>query len=160
MPTSPRQPPSRLLKRDPGGPMLLVLTARVRFEMLERSPVLNDDLHSEDVPEETALRTFLELANHRLHREKHRQPFVDLPRLVDPHADQEDDEIAVELSRHAGRDDLGHEIGPPGITKSKTTNTRNEEATKTRKHETSFGGSLRSTRPDRPLVPFVLHATP
>ena len=45
-----------------------------------------------------ALNVFGEHARHRLH---HRQPLVNMQRLVDAQADQEDDEVAVESGGEA-----------------------------------------------------------
>ena len=36
------------------------------------------------------------------------QPFVDFPNLVDPHADQKDDEITFDFGSHAATHYLGH----------------------------------------------------
>jgi hypothetical protein len=49
---------------------------------------------------------------HLRHRTGDRQPFEHLPRLVDAHADQEDDEVALDSPRDAAGDDLGHAMAP------------------------------------------------
>jgi hypothetical protein len=50
----------------------------------------------------------LELAHHPWHRDEDRQPLPRLPEAVDPHADQEDDEVALDLGGHALGDDRCH----------------------------------------------------
>jgi hypothetical protein len=46
--------------------------------------------------QQTKMRLRPQLANHAIHRGDDRQPFVDAQRLIDAHADEEDDELAVE----------------------------------------------------------------
>jgi hypothetical protein len=53
-------------------------------------------------------RPLLELTQHLRHREEDGQPLPRLPELVDAHADQEDDESAFDLRRHALVDHLCH----------------------------------------------------
>jgi hypothetical protein len=53
-------------------------------------------------------RPLLELTQHPRHREEDGQPTPRLPELVDPHADQEDDEGAFDLRRHTPVNDLCH----------------------------------------------------
>ena len=50
----------------------------------------------------------VEQAQHRRQSPGHGQPFVDLPDLVDAHADQEDDDFALHLGRDSFSADFGH----------------------------------------------------
>jgi hypothetical protein len=49
-----------------------------------------------------------ELRQHAGHGREDRQPKVGPPGLVDPHADQEDHQLALVLVGHALTDDVGH----------------------------------------------------
>src|SRR5215203_6791189 len=112
MPTYPLDPDA-LVEVDPGGPMGRVAAARIGLQVLEGAPEL-DEHRSPWASEisagtkEPGFRSLLELTQHLRHREEDGQPLPRLPELVDPHADQEDDEGAVDLSRHALVNDLCH----------------------------------------------------
>src|SRR5215217_1871265 len=104
MPTSPLDP-TRLLNSTPGGPMGRVAAARIGLQVLEGAP--EPDEHrapwASEIfagTKEPGFRPLLELTQHPRHREDG-EPLPRLPDLVDPHADQEDDESAVYLRRHA-----------------------------------------------------------
>jgi len=92
----------------PGWPVLPLVAARVRLELLERPPVLHDDPRPEYRAEKSRVRPRLQLLHHPRHGQEHRQPLVNLPELVDAHADQEDDEIALDVGRHPLGIDAGH----------------------------------------------------
>ena len=55
-----------------------------------------------------------ELGQHPRHGGGNRPPLPDLPRLVDPRPDQEDDEAAVHLGADAPVDHPGHPAPPVG----------------------------------------------
>ena len=100
--------PYPLVERHPSRPMLLVPTARVRFQVLKRPPILNDDSKALDVPKEAALRVRFQFLQHPRHREKHGQPLVNHPWLIDAHPNQEDHEVSFDLRRHSARNHLRH----------------------------------------------------
>src|SRR5215216_5760743 len=88
-----------------------VAAARIGLEVLEGAPELDE--HRSPWASEIAAgtkepgsRAMLELPQHPRHREEDGQPLPRLPELVDPHADQEDDEGALDLRRHALVNDL------------------------------------------------------
>src|SRR5919198_3717058 len=90
-----------------------VAVARVALEVLEGAPVLDQHRspRAGEVPagaKEPGFGSLFQLAEHPRHGDEHRQPLPDLPELVDPHADQEDHEGTVYLSRHALVDDQRH----------------------------------------------------
>src|SRR5690349_10723594 len=76
-----------LVERDPCGPVLAVPAPCVRFQMLERSPVLHDHFRSGNRTEKSRVRPGLQLLQHFWHSQEYRQPLVQLPGLVDAHAD-------------------------------------------------------------------------
>jgi len=84
----------------------------VRLQHVERLPVLDQYGCPKPDPrprrQQAALGVGFEFAEHPRHGEQHREPLVNLPQRVDPHADQEDDEVAVHLRSHAFGDDAGH----------------------------------------------------
>src|SRR5688572_17910020 len=45
-----------LVERNPGRPVLAILAARVRFELIERAPVLHDHLQSDNCSEKSRFR--------------------------------------------------------------------------------------------------------
>jgi hypothetical protein len=96
------------VERHPCGPVFAVLGAGIRFELIKRSPILNDDLGPHDVSEKAALGTRSELAQHLAHRQDDRKPLVNHPWLVDSHPDEENDKIAFDLGRHSARNHLRH----------------------------------------------------
>jgi hypothetical protein len=71
--------------------------------MIEAAPVLDEARQAEARPSQEAglRRRRPELFQHPRHRRDRRHPLVELPRLVDPHSDEEDDEIAFRLRRGA-----------------------------------------------------------
>ena len=88
------------VERAPGREMASAGIAREPLEVLERAPVLHDGRPGREQPrrptEEAGLGIALEIAEHPRHRHEHRQPAMDLPRLVDPHADEKDDEVSLD----------------------------------------------------------------
>src|ERR1700676_544654 len=58
--------------------------------------------------QKSKLRLFGEFGQHPRHRGSDRYPLPELPPLVHPHPDQEDDKIAVKPSGHPLRNYLGH----------------------------------------------------
>jgi len=74
-------------------PVLAIGAPRVLLERVERTPVL-DQREARRLHAEQARSGFFSTPSASAHREEHRQPLVDLPRLVDAQADDEDDEVA------------------------------------------------------------------
>jgi len=101
-------PAHALVECNPRGPMVMIVTAGVGLKVLEGTPVLNEQEAALNVAQETALGMFVELLEHARHGEKYRQPFMDFPEFVDPHADDEDNEVALDFSGHSCRNDLWH----------------------------------------------------
>jgi hypothetical protein len=64
-------------------------------------PALTPVLHSQEIPkavaesEQPGVRTPGQLPKHPAHRPKDGEPLVHFPDSVDPHADQENDEISM-----------------------------------------------------------------
>jgi hypothetical protein len=54
-----------------------------------------------------------EFLEHARHGQEHWQPFMNLPWLVDAHADDEHHEVAVDLRAHAFGKQAGHSVFPP-----------------------------------------------
>src|SRR5215217_1229821 len=90
-----------------------VAAPRIGLQVLEGAPEL-DEHRSPWAPEiaagakEPGFRRLLELTQHLRHRKEDGQPLPRLPELVDPHADEEDDEGALDLRCHALVDELCH----------------------------------------------------
>ncbi len=88
--------------------MFPVGVASIGFQLLEGSPVLDDDPEAHDVAEEARFGGSLKLLQHSGHRPKHWQPLMQLPWLVDTHSDEEHDKISVHFCGHALGYDGGH----------------------------------------------------
>ena len=101
-------PAHALVEGDPCGPLVMIVVAGVGFKVLEGTPVLHEQEAALDVAQETALGMFFELLEHAGHGEKYRQPFMDFPEFVDSHADDEDNEVALEFSGHSCGNDISH----------------------------------------------------
>src|SRR5215218_10256557 len=90
-----------------------VTAARIGLQVLKGAPEL-DEHRSPWASvifagtKEPGFRPLPELTQHPRHREEDGQPLPRLPELVDPHADQEDNESALDLRRHALVNDLCH----------------------------------------------------
>src|SRR5437762_8441701 len=81
--------------------------------MIEAAPILHDRLAQAVVAEEANLGgSGLQFLQHFRHHASNGQPLVQLPWLVDAHADQEDDKVAVDSARDTACDDVGHEVFP------------------------------------------------
>jgi len=89
-----------LVEGTPCRQVMGVGVAGESFEVLERAPVLHEGRtaaqHALCHTEKAGIRIAAELADHRGIALRTGQPAVDLPELVDPHADEEDDEVAVD----------------------------------------------------------------
>src|SRR6476660_994638 len=62
---------------------------------------------------------------HLRHGASNGQPLVQLPRLVDAHADQEDDKVALDPARDAACDDVGYGASPMDTPREQSARLRN-----------------------------------
>lgn len=72
-------------------------------QLIHRSPVLNEDEASPDpelMAEKTQFRMAVELLEHSPHGQGNRELFVNLPELIDSHADKDDHEVPLDRRRH------------------------------------------------------------
>ena len=78
--------------------------------MIKTAPVLDHRKANAVVAEKTRplCRQLLQLFDHPWHRKIRSQPFIDFPNLINPQADQEDDEITLDFGSHAATHYLGH----------------------------------------------------
>jgi hypothetical protein len=94
----------------------ILLIAGKSLQLLEGPPVLHDRRDAHLVGEQSLLRVVDQIVEHVLHpspasevQEAAREPEL----VVEPRADQENDEIAVDLGRHPPASHLTHEHHPP-----------------------------------------------
>jgi hypothetical protein len=99
----------------PGGQMLVIGRSGEPLEVLERAPVLDAD---QDTPgpraldaEQSERRVGGELAKHPRHGPDGGEPGPGAPQPVDTHADDEDDDLVVEVGCVPTDEDLVH----PGL---------------------------------------------
>ena len=84
--------------------MLSIPIFRIGKQVLGAAPILNQDRRPAAphfAAEHAQFRLLLKLLEHARHGPSNGPPLVRLPDRVDAHADEEDDEAAVELSKEA-----------------------------------------------------------
>jgi len=104
----PHEPVELLPARD----VALLGVASEAVQIVEGLPVLHHGRTDPDHPvvaaEIAALRIRRQLGHHLRHAAEYRDPSMDLPRSVDPHSDEEHDELPVVIGRVASGEDLCH----------------------------------------------------
>jgi hypothetical protein len=92
------------------GPMKSVGAASMVFKVPKASPILDNCFHTQSgVAEKADLwRRCIQLFQHSWHSGEYRPPLADFPRLVDPHSNEENDEISADMRRRATSHDLRH----------------------------------------------------
>jgi hypothetical protein len=85
-------------------------------QVLEAAPVLHHHRAAVEQAgvgaEQPLAGVVVKVAQHPRHPDVDRPPLLDLPRPVEPHADEEDDEVAVELRRVPAKVAPGHCVLP------------------------------------------------
>ena len=91
-------------KPGPGGQMGQIWLPRVAGQILEGSPVLQEDHRSAkpEVPAHKAKNGLaLKFRQHPGHGQEYRQPLMNFPKVINPHPNQKETERAVHFGCHA-----------------------------------------------------------